>query len=150
MVGLLLKKSAVIGRTFEAKTSSTELTEPCRNMASNLPVDILPMILKNLDKADLATMCRVNKVCCSFSQDILYRNIDIYNRPSFQVCQTLAYSTHLARRVRSFRTSFYPRMESNLDNLATALRNMSFLRILHQEIALGMIKHYMLLFSHTI
>jgi len=98
--------------------------------SSNLPVDVLVMILKNLDKADLITMCRVNKVCCSFSQDILYRNIHIYHRPLFKVCRTLAHSTHLARRVRSFFVSpLDSTMESNqVDNLATALRNMSSLR----------------------
>jgi hypothetical protein len=100
-------------------------------MSSNLPVDILPMILKNLDKADLTAMCLVNKVCCSLSQDILYRNIEIYHHTRFQVCRTLAYSTHLARRVRSFRVIFRQSIESNeVDNLATALRNMSSLRIL--------------------
>ena len=97
-------------------------------MSSNLPIDVLPMILKNLDKADLATMCLVNKVCCSFSQGILYRNIEIC---PFQVCWTLAHSTHLARRVRSFRPIFRQSIESNeVDDLATALRNMSSLRIL--------------------
>jgi len=99
--------------------------------SSNLPIDVLPLILENINnKADLTTMCRVNKVCCFFSQDILYRNIHIYHRPPFQVCRTLAHSTHLARRVRSFRLSFYhPIIESNgVDNLTTALRNMSSLR----------------------
>jgi hypothetical protein len=105
-------------------------------MSSNLPVDVLVMILKNLDKADLITMCRVNKVCCSFSQDIFYRNIEIPYRHLFQVCRTLAHSTHLARRVRSFNV-FTPgsTMELNqLDNLATALRNMSSLRKLRLEL----------------
>ena len=97
--------------------------------SSNLPVDVLSMILENIDKADLTAMCRVNKVCCSFSQDILYRNIYIYNRPSFKVCRTLAHSTQLARRVRSFRVSFCRRMEvTGVDNLTAALRNMSSLR----------------------
>jgi hypothetical protein len=100
-------------------------------MSSNLPVDILPMILKNLDKADLATMCRVNKVCRSFSQDILYRDLFFFHNNPHLICRTLAHSTHLARRVRSFSVSFYSRMESNrVDNLTTALRNMSSLRML--------------------
>src|ERR1700728_772249 len=99
-------------------------------MSSNLPVDVLVMILKNLDKADLITMCRVNKVCCSFSQDILYRDIVIHYGHLFQVCRTLAHSTHLARCVRSFdMLTLDSTMESNqVDYLATALRNMSSLR----------------------
>jgi hypothetical protein len=114
---------------------SNTSTEPNRNMSSNLPVDVLPMILKNLDKADLATMCRVNKVCCSFSQDILYRQFFFQNNP-YLIWRTLAHSTHLARRVHSFNV-FTPSstMELNqLDNLATALRNMSSLRKLRLEL----------------
>ena len=119
-----------MGGHFEAKTGLRSL--PNLAMSSNLSVDVLLLILKNLDKVDLTAMCLVNKVCCSFSQDILYRNIEIYHHTRFQVCRTLAYSTHLARRVRSFRVTFHnPKMESNeVDNLATALRNMSSLRIL--------------------
>jgi hypothetical protein len=102
-------------------------TEPSRNMPSNLPVDALPMILKNLDKADLIAMCRVNKVCCSFSQDIIYRNFFDYHKNPPLIWRTLAHSTHLARRARSFFVSPPDwTMESNqVDNLATALRNMS-------------------------
>jgi hypothetical protein len=67
-------------------------------------------------------MCRVNKICCSCSQDVLYR--DIYVSRVSRVQQTLAQSTHLARRVRSFdscRKDTY---------LTMALRNMTSLRIL--------------------
>jgi hypothetical protein len=72
-------------------------------------------------------MCLLNKICCSCSQDVLYR--DIYVQTS-RVQQTLAQSTHLARRVRSF--------DSNLEDshLATALRNMTSLRILQLSIGL--------------
>ena len=102
-------------------------------MASNLPVDVLPMILENLDNADLATMCLVNKICCSFSQDILYRNLFFSHNNPHLIWRTLAHSTHLARRVRSFRvSSIDSTVESNqVDNLATALRNMSSLRKLN-------------------
>src|ERR1700733_13479552 len=88
---------------------------------SEIPVDVLLYILDYVDKADLATVCRVNKICCSCSQDVLYR--DIYAKTP-QVHQTLAQSTHLARRVRSFE-SYYGNTY-----LATALRNMTSLRIL--------------------
>jgi hypothetical protein len=111
-------------------------TEPSRNMSSNLPVEVLLIILQNIDKADLITMCRVNKVCCSFSQDILYRNFYYYHKYPPLVWRTLAHSTHLARRVRSFFVSpLDSTMESNqVDNLATALRNMSSLRKLHLKV----------------
>jgi hypothetical protein len=65
-------------------------------------------------------MCQLNKICCSCSQDVLYRDIDVKTP---RVHQTLAQSTHLTRRVRSFETIFH------LD-LAVILRNMTSLRIL--------------------
>jgi hypothetical protein len=85
-----------------------------------IPVDVLLNILEYVDKAGLATICRVNKICCSCSQDVLYRDI---RAATPRVHQTLAQSTHLARRVRSFESRY------NAD-LATALRNMTSLRIL--------------------
>jgi hypothetical protein len=94
---------------------------------SEIPVDVLLKILEYVDKADLATICLLNKICCSCSQDVLYR--DIY-RATPRVQQTLAQSTHLARRVRSF----YSCLENS--DLATALRNMTSLRIL--KLAIGL------------
>jgi hypothetical protein len=131
-VGLryFMSQLAVANHNNSCEKSNTS-TEPSRNMSSNLPVDALPMILKNLDNADLATMCRVNKVCCSFSQDILYRNLFFFQHDNpHLIWRTLAHSTHLARRVHSFFVSpLDSTMESNqVDNLATALRNMSSLR----------------------
>ena len=41
---------------------------------SEIPVDVLREILGHVDKAGLVTMCRVNKICCSHSQDFLYRD----------------------------------------------------------------------------
>jgi hypothetical protein len=64
-------------------------------------------------------MCRVNKICCSYSQDVLYR--DIFVRGS-RVQHTLAQSTHLAKKVRSFESW------STGSELAMALRNMTSLR----------------------
>jgi F-box domain len=87
----------------------------------SIPVDVLREILEHVPKADLATLCRVNKICCACSQDVLYR--DIYKGDK-RVIQTLARSTDLARRVRSFKTTRSP------PKLATALRNMSSLRSL--------------------
>jgi len=87
---------------------------------SSIPIDVLREILEHVREADLATLCRVNKVCCSYSRDVLYRHI--YENP--HVIQTLAQSTDLARRVRWF-CNTYERPE-----LATALRNMSSLRSL--------------------
>jgi hypothetical protein len=89
-----------------------------------IPVDVLRDILEHVDKIDLATLCRVNKICCSWSQIVLYR--EIYNGDK-RVIQTLAQSTDLARRVRTFATSY------NCEELATALQNMSSLRRLNLE-----------------
>src|SRR6202035_1469177 len=84
-----------------------------------IPVDVLREILEHVDTSDLATICRVNKTCCSCSQNVLYREIEDGDE---RVIQTLAQSTDLARRVRSFHTS------DDHPYLATALRNMSSLR----------------------
>jgi len=87
----------------------------------SIPVDILRIILGHLDQGDLTRMCLLNKICCSCSQDVLYRDLYFLN---ILVCHTLAQSTHLARRVRSFITS------SQHPELAKALRNMTCLRSL--------------------
>src|SRR3984893_2547072 len=69
----------------------------------SISIDILRLILDHVNKADLLTICLLNKICCSCSQDVLYRYIKIDQlRKGTQVCHTLAQSTHLARRVRSF------------------------------------------------
>jgi hypothetical protein len=44
-------------------------------MTTSIPIDILLEILKNVCKADLATLCRGNKIFCSCSQNVLYREI---------------------------------------------------------------------------
>jgi len=88
---------------------------------NDIPVDVLLNILDHVDTAGLATMCRVSKICCSCSQDVLYRDIEVNTR---RVLQTLAQSTHLARRVRSFESCY------DGPDLAMALRNMTSLRIL--------------------
>jgi hypothetical protein len=85
----------------------------------SIPVDILRIILEHLDRGDLARICLLNKICCSCSQDILYRNIYC---PRTLICHTLAQSTHLARRVRSFT------MKGMHPELAQALRSMTRLR----------------------
>jgi len=91
---------------------------------TSIPIDILQMILDRVGRNDLATLCRVNKICCACSQDALYREIEDADA---HVIQTLAQSTDLARRVRSFATQNSP------PELATALRNMSSLRSLELE-----------------
>jgi F-box domain len=81
----------------------------------SIPVDVLREILEHVDKEDLPILCRVNKIFCSCSQDILYREIG-------GGTHVLAQSTDLARRVRAF-SSFRDDPE-----LGPALRNMSSLR----------------------
>jgi F-box domain len=92
----------------------------------SIPVDVLREILKHVRYTDLPTLCRVNKIFCSCSQDILYREIG-YGDGHTNIIQTLAQSTDLARRVRLFETTYSP------PELATALRNMSSLRSLGLE-----------------
>jgi F-box domain len=101
-----------------AKTSFNITTMP------SIPIDVLREILEHVNQSDLATLCRVNKICRSCSQDVLYRKVE---DGGVQVIQTLAQSTELARRVRSFSTKHLS------PELATALRNMSSLRHLDLE-----------------
>jgi hypothetical protein len=100
----------------------------------SIPVDILRLILDHVNKADLLTICFLNKICCSCSQGVLYRDIKIFRvREGTQVCQTLAQSTHLARRVRSFVISSFLELLDQLfykPELATSFQNMIFLRSL--------------------
>src|ERR1700728_2799597 len=102
-------------------------------MSDKLSIDVLQLILENVDRADLVALCQVNKVCCSYSQDILYRNIRLRDGqqkpPELNVCQTLAQSIHLAKRVRSFSLTSHHRLDS-LESITKALQNMSSLRSL--------------------
>jgi hypothetical protein len=77
----------------------------CKAMSS-MPIDILRLILEHVDRESLTKICMLNKICCSYAQDVLYRHIQIEEyRQNAQVCQTLTQSVILARRVRSFETT---------------------------------------------
>jgi hypothetical protein len=66
-------------------------------------------------------MCRINKLCCAFSQPVLFRDIRIQFHETedpnqglsikhdrlFALCETLSRSPHLARCVRSFSARIY-------------------------------------------
>jgi hypothetical protein len=92
----------------------------------SIPVDILRAILEHLNRGDLTKICLLNKICCSCSQDVLYRDIDA---SSSLVCPTLAQSTHLARRVRSFTTrGGHPELAKALQNM-TCLRSLTLLNV---------------------
>jgi hypothetical protein len=64
-------------------------------------------------------MCRLNKLCCAFSQPVLFRDIRIQfhqiaepeftlkHDRGFALCETLSQSPHLARCVRSFSVRIY-------------------------------------------
>jgi hypothetical protein len=89
----------------------------------SIPIDVLREILEHVDEIDdLATLCRVNKIFCFCSRDVLYREIEDEDE---RVIQTLSQSTDLARRVRWFATS------CKGPELAMALRNMSSLNSLY-------------------
>jgi hypothetical protein len=99
-------------------------------MPIEIPVDVLLNILEYVDKADLATMCLLNKICCSCSQDVLYRDIDVsVTYDHCKVYRTLAESTRLARKVRTFNSCY------NNPDVPMALRNMTSLRNLKLSIA---------------
>ena len=95
----------------------------------SIPVDVLRVILEHVDQADLATICQLNKIFCSCSQDVLYRHPHFGNDlRRLKLYKTLARSTHLAKRVRSVIINFFG--SSMLIIVAKALRNMSSLRSL--------------------
>src|SRR6202035_5766328 len=97
-----------------------------------IPIDILLHILENVDKAGLLTICLLNKVCCSYSQDVLYRDIRTRGYiKTVRVCQTLARSTHLAIRVRSFKIRSHDAVKGYERYLQKSLQNMTYLRHLH-------------------
>jgi hypothetical protein len=100
----------------------------------SIPVDVLLVILEHVDRADLATICQLNKICCSCSQDVLYRHphlgiMSAHDRQRLELYQTLSQSTHLAKRVRSIDIIFRD-SSSSFEIIAKALRNMSSLRSL--------------------
>jgi hypothetical protein len=95
-----------------------------------IPIDVLEHILGHLDKASLAKICQLNKICCSYAQNVLYRNIRIVNDEDLKVCETLAQSTHLARRVRLFDISISTQRTIPNELLQTPLQNMTNLRSL--------------------
>ena len=106
-----------------------------QNAMPSIPVDILRLILDHVDKPDLLTICLLNKICCSCSQSVLYRDIKVdILRQSIRVCETLAQSTLLARRVRSFNMCgefFLFTVSDQLfkkPELSTSFQNMIFLR----------------------
>jgi hypothetical protein len=105
--------------TCHSHLSQTLLS--CDMPRSEIPVDVLRDILGYVDQAGLAAMCRVNKICYSYSQDLLYRDISVRTP---RVEQTLIQSTHLARKVRSFSSRLTG------PDIAMAFRNMTSLRIL--------------------
>src|SRR6202034_1912013 len=103
----------------------------------SIPVDVLHLILEHVDKATLIKICLVNKVCCSCSQDILYRDIriDCTHFNFTKLCQTLNKSTHIAKRVRSFEVTDcdYPVQRRCQKELRKSLQNMTCLRSLRVD-----------------
>jgi hypothetical protein len=101
----------------------------------SIPVDVLYHILEHVDRASLTKICLLNKVCCSCSQDILYRDIRIDDFNITQICRTLNESIHLAKRVRSFEINVYEDVvhRRNEQELRKSLQNMTCLRSLHLD-----------------
>jgi len=102
-------------------------------MSSKLSIEVLQMILENVDQADLATVCQVNRICCACAQELLYRNISVLSIHTLKAIRTLARSTHLSRRVRSF-SAMHIYEVSQRKELVKALQNMSSLRNLTLQI----------------
>jgi hypothetical protein len=84
------------------------------SIKSQIPVDIMLEILDNLDKSDLATMCRLNKLCCALAQPVLFRDVRFQfsdksefgllrnHAREYALWRRLSQSPHLAKYVRLF------------------------------------------------
>jgi hypothetical protein len=108
---------------------------------SQIPVDILLIILDNLDKSDVVTMCRLNKLCCAFSQPVLFRDIriqfhetgpyqgfSIKHYRGFALCKTLSQLPHLARCVRSLSVRIFEKSPRFVTKIAETLEFLPSLR----------------------
>jgi hypothetical protein len=103
----------------------------------SISIDVLHLILEHADKASLVKMCLINKVCCSCSQAILYRDIRIDGKHfnNTKIFETLNESTHLAKRVRSFEITNRNDVDRSRDEqeLRKSLQNMICLRSLRLD-----------------
>ena len=102
---------------------------------SQIPVDIMLIILDDLDKSDIATMCRLNKICCALAQPILFRDIRIqfhetedFDKRGFALCEALSQSRHLARCVRSLSVRIYDKDMQFATRIAETLEFLPSLR----------------------
>ena len=71
-------------------------------IASQIPLDILGVIFRNLDSRDLSICCRVNKAVFSLAFEALYRNLHPTRRNLMKLCLKLCNDSNLALLVRSF------------------------------------------------
>lgn len=71
-------------------------------IASEIPLDVLEVIFRNLNPQDLSTCCRVNKAVFSLAFEALYRNLHPTRRNLMQLCLKLCSDSNLALLVRSF------------------------------------------------
>jgi hypothetical protein len=74
-------------------------------IASEIPLDVLGVIFRNLDPQDLSTCCRVNKAVFSLAFEALYRTLHPTRRNLMQLCLKLCNDSNLALLVRSFTIS---------------------------------------------
>ena len=71
-------------------------------IASEIPLDVLEVIFRNLNPQDLSTCCRVNKAVFSLAFEALYRNLHPNRRNLMPLCLKLCNDSNLALLVRSF------------------------------------------------
>ena len=71
-------------------------------IASEIPLDVLDVIFRNLNPQDLSTWCRVNKAVFSLAFEALYRNLHPTRRNLMPLCLKLCNDSNLALLVRSF------------------------------------------------
>ena len=81
----------------------TDLSGPrSSTIASEIPLDVLGVIFRDLNPQDLSTCCRVNKAVFSLAFEALYRNLYPTRRNLMQLCLKLCNNSNLALLVRSF------------------------------------------------
>ena len=75
---------------------------PSTTMQPLIPVDVMVAILEHVDRSDLPSLCRVNKIVCRYSKDVLYRHVDLSAANVMSACCTICNAPDLASRVTSF------------------------------------------------
>ncbi|KAJ7460757.1 hypothetical protein FB451DRAFT_1270220 [Mycena latifolia] len=75
---------------------------PPTNIFSNLPLDILDVILRQVEVTDLTSICRTSRLFRVYALDALYRDVSLTSTHSLKACFTIIEDPSIAARVKCF------------------------------------------------